>query len=210
MIDKDLRLRPEASAVIVVDVQNDFCSPEGSFGRAGQDVSAAVEMVPRLENLLVEARHAGSRVTFVQTTHDATVDSPAWLRRHGVSPVQRGVVACRTGTWGAEFYRVTPESSEAVVVKHRFSAFFDTNLDTLLRAAGVTSLLFTGVNTEVCVDSSLRDGLFRGYDVTLVEDCCASCYPAGHTATVDTVRRNFGAVTTSGDIIEYWRSLEAR
>jgi nicotinamidase-related amidase len=202
------RNAPETTALIVVDVQNDFCDPAGVAGTTGSDTSDAVEMVPRLERLLKAARAAGVLVVFIQTTHDETTDSPVWLSRRTVGPTPVGTPSststCRTGSWGAEFYRVEPSQGEPVVIKHRYSAFTGTNLDVVLRSAGVTSLLLTGVATDVCVESTLREGFFHEYHVSLVEDCCASYHPESHAATVAAVGRYFGAVTTSDELATTW------
>ena len=203
------RFDPATTAIVVVDVQNDFCDPAGACARNGSDVTAAVEMVPRLERLLDSARAAGVMVVFIQTTHDETTDSPAWLARRGdASPVLAAPAGnCRTGTWGAEFYRVAPQPGEPVVIKHRYSAFAGTNLDVVLRTAGIDSLLLTGVSTNVCVESTLRDGLFAEYRVTLVEDCAASFEAEAHAATVENVAKYFGVVTTSEEIGSTWSAL---
>ena len=200
------RTAPGTTALVVVDVQNDFCDPAGVLAAAGTDTSAAVAMVPTLERLLAAARAAGVLVVFVRTTHDETTDTPVWLSRRVVDgePAASGSSTCRPGSWGAESYRVAPGPGEPVVVKHRYSGFTGTDLDAVLRGAGTTALLLTGVSTDVCVESTLRDGLFHEYHVTLVEDCCAAYDPAAHAASVATVGRHFGAVTTSGELTRVW------
>jgi len=96
-----------------------------------------------------------------RTTHDESNDSVVWLNRHAAGPGEVTTQGtCRTGSWGAEFYEVAAEPGETVITKHRYSAFVGTSLDLTLRTIGVESLLFTGVATDVCVESSLRDGLF--------------------------------------------------
>lgn len=203
------RFAPGRAAVVVVDVQNDFCDPAGACGQRGSDTAAAVAMVPRLERFLADARAAGVMVVFIQTTHDESTDSPAWLARRGDAEAGAPdpVSTCRTGSWGAEFYRVAPQPGEPVVVKHRYSAFAGTNLDVVLRTAGVDSLLLTGVSTNVCVESTLRDGLFAEYRVTLVEDCAASYEAEAHEATCENVARYFGVVATSEEISATWSAL---
>lgn len=200
------RFAPGRTAIIVVDVQNDFCHPDGVSAGRGSDVTAAVEMVPRLQLLLNEARQAGTMVVFIQTTHDETVDSDVWNTRLGDvdSPAYRP--NCRTGTWGAEFYEVEPQPGEPVVIKHRYSAFSGTDLEMTLRTAGIDSLLLTGVATNVCVESTLREGLFREFNVALVEDCCAAYEPGQHEATVANVSGYFGAVLQSTDLAHSWTS----
>jgi nicotinamidase-related amidase len=201
------RYDPAHTALIIVDVQNDFCHPEGSLGKIGNDTSAAVDMVPRLVALIDAARAAEMPVIFIQTIHDETNDSPQWLSRHSSGPDEtRAGITCRTGTWGGEFYGVAPLPEENVVLKYRYSAFIGTNLNIVLTTLGVKSLLFTGVATEVCVESSLRDGLFAEYYVSLVEDCAATYSKAAHDASVRVVGKSFGTVVTSEYLTGLWQS----
>lgn len=205
MTETPFRYDPAHTALVIVDVQNDFCDPEGSLAKIGNDVTAAVEMVPRLERLIEQAREASVPVIFIQTIHDETNDTPQWLNRHGGEPgAKRSGITCRTGTWGGEFYRVAPLPGEITVIKYRYSAFVGTNLDIVLKTLGIRSLLFTGVATEVCVESSLRDGLFAEYYVSLVEDCAATYSQEAHDNSVRTVGRNFGTVVDSGYLSGLW------
>jgi nicotinamidase-related amidase len=203
------RFAPQKTALIVVDVQNDFCHPDGVSARKGHDVSAAVDMVPRLEDLLVAARAAGTTIVFIQTTHDLTVDSKVWNTRMGDVDTPSYDPNCFTGSWGAEFYIVGPETGEIVVNKHRYSAFAGTDLDMVLTTAGIETILLTGVATNVCVESTLRDGLFLEYNVALVPDCCAAYETDLHEGTVKNVRGMFGAVIESGELAGIWRSVGA-
>lgn len=201
------RYDPAHTALVVVDVQNDFCSPDGSLATlAGSDVTAAVEMVPRLIDLIAEARSVRMPVVFIQTFHDETNDTPQWLNRHMGEPdgSKAGGITCRTGTWGAEFYGVEPMPGDVVVHKWRYSAFAGTNLQIVLKTLGVESLLFTGVATEICVESSLRDALFAEYYVSLVEDCSASYSQEAHDASVRGIAHNFGTVVTAGELTALW------
>jgi ureidoacrylate peracid hydrolase len=206
MTDYPFRYDPAHTALIVVDVQNDFCSPEGSLGRAGADTSAAVEMVPRLGGLIDAAHAADVPVIFIQTIHDPTNDSVQWLGRIDDGPgTERPGITCRTGSWGGEFYEVAPGPGDQVVTKYRYSAFVGTNLNIVLRTLGVKSLLFTGVATEVCVESSLRDGLFNEYFVTLVQDCAATYSQDAHDASVRVVGKHFGTVVNGSDLAQIWQ-----
>jgi len=201
------RFAPATTALIVVDVQNDFCHPDGVSARKGHDVSAAIEMVPRLEALLAEARATGTTIVFIQTTHDLTVDSPVWNTRMGDVDTPAYDPNCATGSWGADFYVVAPGEGEIVVNKHRYSAFAGTDLDLVLRTAGVRTILLTGVATNVCVESTLRDGLFLDYNVALVADCCAAYASSLHEGTIENVRGMFGAVLDSGELVGMWRPV---
>ncbi|HEY0259891.1 MAG TPA: isochorismatase family cysteine hydrolase [Lacisediminihabitans sp.] len=205
------RYDPAHTALIIVDVQNDFCHPEGSLGKVGNDTSAAVEMVPRLVKLIDTAREVGLPVIFIQTIHDETNDTPQWLNRHSDAEPgnERPGITCRTGSWGGEFYGVEPLPNENIVIKYRYSAFIGTNLNIVLTTLGIKSLLFTGVATDVCVESSLRDGLFAEYYVSLVEDCAATYSQEAHDASVRGVARNFGTVVTSDYLTSLWQSAPA-
>jgi nicotinamidase-related amidase len=206
MVETPSRFDPTTSAVIVIDVQNDFCDPQGLLAKAGSDTTDVEAMVPRLNRFLSLARESGVRVVFVRTTHDETTDSAVWLacKPSRSAPGMRPVSSCRPGSWGAEFYVVAPQEGDPVILKHRYSAFTGTNLDLTLRALGITSLFFTGVATEVCVESSLRDGLFHDYHVTLVHDCCATYDRESHSATLNAVRKYFGVVASADEVVGHW------
>lgn len=204
-MDLPFRYDPTRCALILIDVQNDFCHPDGSLSKAGKDVSAAVTMLPRLKALVTTARTAFVPVIFVRTTHDETNDSVAWLNRHAAGPgVVTTQLTCRTDSWGAQFYEVAPEPGEPVITKHRYSAFAGTELDLTLRTMRIESLLFTGVATEVCVESTLRNGLSAEYFVSMVEDCCATYAPERHEGSVRAVAENFGTVVTSDELAKHW------
>lgn len=205
-MEMPFRYDPAHCALVLVDVQNDFCHPDGEMARSGKDVSAIVDMVPRLAALVDFARTAEVPVIFVRTTHDESNDTVAWLNRRAAGPGAVTTQAtCRAGSWGAEFYKVTPElPDEPVITKHRYSAFVGTDLGLTLRTMGSESLLFAGAATEVCVESSLRDGLFAEYFVSMVEDCCASYAPELHECTVRTVAESFGTVVTAGELTKHW------
>jgi nicotinamidase-related amidase len=210
MSETPFRYLPAHTALIVVDVQNDFCSPDGSLGKAGNDTSAAVEMVPRLQKLIDTAHEASVPVIFIQTIHDETNDSPQWLGRIDAGPgTERPGITCRTGSWGGDFFHVSPGPHDQVVTKYRYSAFVGTNLNIVLRTLGIRSLVFTGVATEVCVESSLRDGLFNEYYVSLVPDCAASYSQEAHDASVRVVGKHFGTVIESTELSALWSRQSA-
>jgi ureidoacrylate peracid hydrolase len=192
-------LDPTKAAILVVDVQNDFCHPAGSAGKAGSDTSAAMAMIPRLQGLLDAAREVGTKVIFIQTIHTEETDSEAWIGRHDVPRL-----ICRKGTWGAEFTSVAPEAGEPVVVKHRYSAFINTRLDSVLRTLKVETIIATGVATNVCVESTARHGFMLDYHLVFVGDCSAAYNQALHEGSLENMRRNFGTVLNHHEIIAHW------
>jgi ureidoacrylate peracid hydrolase len=192
-------LDPAKAAILVVDVQNDFCHPDGSAGKAGSDTTAAMAMLPRLQALLDAARRVGTKVIFIQTIHTEETDSASWIGRHDVPRL-----TCRKDTWGAEFTLVAPRAGEAVVNKHRYSAFIHTRLESVLHTFRTETLLLTGVATNVCVESTARDGFMLDYNLVFVGDCSASYDPALHAGTLENMRRHFGVVANHDEIVAHW------
>jgi len=210
MVLKTLKERcdPRWSALLVVDVQNDFVSSKGSAAQRGEDVSAAQAMVPKLIRLIEEARRVGLTAVYVKTTHSEWTDTPSWIYRKSQ---QSALNTCREGTWGAEFYEgISPLPDERVVIKHRYSAFINTDLNTVLKAKGIESVLVTGVATNVCVETTARDAYMFDYYVTMVEDGAAAYDPKLHESTLENIRRHFGLVASSGEIIETWKGLQQK
>ncbi|MEK7340620.1 MAG: isochorismatase family cysteine hydrolase [Candidatus Binatota bacterium] len=210
LVLRDLKERcdPRWSALLVVDVQNDFVSPKGSAAQRGDDVNAAQAMVPRLTRLIEEARRVGLTIVYIRTTHSEWTDTPSWIYRKSQ---EKTLSTCREGTWGAEFYDgISPLPDERVVIKHRYSAFINTDLNTVLKAKGIESVLVTGVATNVCVETTTRDAYMFDYYVTMVEDCAAAYEPRLHEGTLENIRRHFGLVASSGEIIEAWKGLQQK
>jgi ureidoacrylate peracid hydrolase len=201
------RCDPAVACLLVVDVQNDFCSSDGSCARRGEDVSAAQAMVPRLVDLIASARAVSLPVVYIKTEHSEWTDTPSWLYRRSQ---QKELKTCRQGTWGAEFYEsISPFPDERVVIKHRYSAFINTDLNTVLKAKGVESVLVTGVATNVCVETTARDAYMYDHYVTLVEDCSAAYSEEMHKSTVKNISEYFGLVVSSGEIIALWKGLRS-
>ncbi len=199
------RCDPRLAGLLVVDVQNDFVSLQGSAGKRGEDVSAAMAMVPNLIRLIDAGRSVGLTVVYIKTTHSEWTDTPSWVYR---SSQKSGLSTCREGTWGAEFYEgISPRSSERVVIKHRYSAFINTDLNTVLRARGIQSVLVCGVATNVCVETTARDAYMYDYYVTVIDDCSAAYETKLHLGTLENMRRHFGLVASSQEIIETWSDL---
>jgi len=202
------RCDPKYAALVVVDVQNDFVSPKGSAAKRGEDVGAAMAMVPNLIRLIDEGRHVGLTIVYIRTTHSEWTDTPSWIYR---SSQKSGLNTCREGTWGAELYEgIAPLPSERVVIKHRYSAFINTDLNTVLKARGVQSVLVCGVATNVCVETTARDAYMFDYYVTMIDDCSAAYEPKLHMGTLENMRRHFGLVASSNEIIETWSGLEKK
>lgn len=191
------------AAVIVVDIQNDFCAEGGVFGKAGSDLSMVEPMVANVEKLVRRAREVGVPVIHIRSIYDPAYLPPTWHERNARIGLE--TPRCLSGTWGADFYRVTPVEEETVVTKHRFSAFIDTDLDLVLRSQGIQTVIMTGIATNICVESTSRDAFMKDYYVVLAEDACAAYNRAQHEATAKNIAIGFGVVNKTEEIISTWR-----
>ena len=171
--------------------------------RTGADLAPIERAVDRLVHFIDAARRSGTAVIFVRSQYDEVYLSETQNRRR--RRVGWDVPLCRVGTPGFDFYKVQPLMGEPVVTKHRFDAFYQTDLELLLRTNGKHNLLFAGVATNVCVESSLRSAFMRDFSVILLEDCSAARNARAHEAALENVRYHFGIVAKADDIERSWR-----
>ena len=197
-------LLAEQTALLVIDMQNDFCAVGGYLQRERDyDVSQTPGIAQRIGVAVAAAREAGMPVVWIRSIYDFKYLNEAGRAKRG----EEG--CCLEGTWGVDFFELAPAAGELIVDKHCFSGFQNTPLDAELRAQNVRTLVVTGVSTNVCVDSTLREGFFLGYHIVLLEDCVGSNSRAGHDGTLATVRNNIGTVMTSVAMIESIQRLAA-
>lgn len=203
-MEKNLKgkVDPKSSALIVVDVQNDFCHPEGAFAKKGVETKHMAAIAPALNRLIAGAKKAGAPVIYIKTEHSRWTNSPAWLER---STEKAGPPVCVRGTWGTDFFKVQPKDDDYIVIKHRYSAFQDTDLDCILRSLDIKTLIMTGVATNVCVESTARHGLMKNYKIVFVSDCAGTATIEEHEASLYNMKTYFGTVASSEEIIKAWK-----
>lgn len=202
------------TALLVIDMQNDFCHPAGWLGHIGVDVTPARAPIAPLAALLPALRAEGVPVLWVNWGNrpDRLNLSPSLL--HVYKPSGTGIglgdplpgsgaPVLEEGSWSAEVVEeLAPAPADIHVAKFRMSGFWDTELDSILRNLGVTTLLFAGVNVDQCVLCTLQDANFLGYDCILLEDCSATTSPDYcFAATLYNVRQCFGFVAQSTTLL---------
>jgi ureidoacrylate peracid hydrolase len=197
------QVRPGHTALVVVDVQKDFCADDGLLAlRTGLDMAPIREAMPRLNRLIQDARDHGVVVVWlrVATAPEALLPNHKVIREEG-----NGLLAAE-GTDGADFDHdvLAPLPGEIVVTKRNYDGFHETGLDTVLRAEGVQTLVMTGFATNVCVETTARNGHMRGYYIVLVSDCSAAPDPAEHEAAVSNIARYFGKVASGQEVASAW------
>ena len=195
------RLSPERCAFVIIDIQNDFCHSEGFFSRIGNNVTHLRKVIEPIQRVEAKARQVGIPVIYIRTEHDSNNNSEVWLER---TEWARPGLVCQTGSWGAEFYEIKPKPGDIVITKYRYSAFAQTHLELVLRSLGRDSLLFAGLTTSVCVESSVRDGLMKEFHVATLEDGCAEISQSQHEATLKVLQNYFGPVVNSEQVITCW------
>ncbi|WP_141055576.1 cysteine hydrolase family protein [Tepidiphilus succinatimandens] len=200
------------TALLVIDMQRDFCALGGYADQVGMDVSRLRAPIPVIQTLLDRARGLGMLVVHTREGHRADLsDLPEPKRRRAEAsgaPIgssgQLGRLLVR-GEFGHDLIdELQPCTGEPVVDKPGYSAFAHTDLELILRCRGIEQLILTGVTTEVCVASTLRQAIDLGFDCLTVRDACASSDPQLHTAALAMIEVEgglFGGVTDSADLL---------
>lgn len=216
----DMDIDPVGVGMVVIDLQNGFCHPEGSRGKAFGPASVVqpAAIVPRVIELVRLVRQLDIPVWFTRQVHFPD-DSGRRRRRLPSHLERRGLRLdlCHQGTWDAELLdEVAAEVAHPgeVIVKHRASAFFETPFWGELRMKGIQVLIVTGTTTSFCVDSTIRDAYARDFDVVVPEDCVADTDDAAHAAVLATTNRFHGFVTDRRELAralgagDLWASIE--
>ncbi|WP_397473402.1 cysteine hydrolase family protein [Pusillimonas sp.] len=199
----DEALRPDAAALVVIDMQNDFCAPGGYIDTVmSKDVSAAAGICENLTRLVQAARSRKVPVIWIAADYSHERIPASMLRKLR----QRGITAvcCEPGTWGADWFCVRPDAGEKVITKHNYSGFSGTDLEQALRAHNVETLVLTGVQTQICVESTAREGHSLGYTCIVPKDAVASHTPPLHEASLMNMQFLFGEVCTTQDVVSAW------
>jgi nicotinamidase-related amidase len=194
-------VKPYHTALIVVDVQNDFCMREGKLD--------CPDMVRQLKALIESARRAGVMVVYIQDTllSDRRSDSAAWIRHYMIALKTEDPTLVKEiavdGTWGHEIVDdIKPLPGDIIIKKYRSSAFYGTPLDMMLRSNMIKTAIITGVVTDGCVESTARSAS-NEYFVVIPEDCIWSGNKILHNACL-TVMKNRYDVVMSEDIVQVW------
>jgi len=201
---------PRWTAVLAIDIQNDFCSPQGHFARYGKDVARMAPAVSRMVSFVQQAQALGMRTIFMRQASlpDGRMDSPAWLRfktRDGKAPDYT-----LPGTWGWEFVDgLVVRSQDWVVEKFRPDGFIGTNLDHILRTQGIQSVIILGTTTEGCVESTVRSASYHDYYVVVLQDAVASPNAELHEGSLAFFRARY-PTHKADDVLTAVRVAQAR
>ncbi|MDW0331195.1 MAG: isochorismatase family cysteine hydrolase, partial [Nitrososphaeraceae archaeon] len=188
-------------ALIVVDMQNGFVSKGGSYHKLGMNTSNYRKIIPKLKNLIEFCRSKEIPIFYTEAVKEASgID--LLTKIHNFLPKSRQerlkFPICIRGTWdGVTLDKLKPKKNDHVVIKRRDSAFQDTELRVWLQSEGINFLVFAGIDTSICVETSLREGFNIGYDVALISDATASGIKEHYKTTLERVRDYYGLVMST-------------
>ena len=206
---------PSGMALLIIDMQRDFLDPEGYIAKSGVDVAGLRAIIPRVRGLLTAARERRIPVIHTREGHRSDLSDLTAVKRRraagagapigSVGPLGRLLVRGEPGHAIVE--ELAPLEGEPVVDKPGFGAFYATDLELILRTGGITSLTLAGVTTDICVHSTLREAVDRGFDCVTVGDACAAADPGIHAAMLACIAGEggiLGRVTSTQEILAAW------
>ena len=195
-------------ALVVIDVQNGFVSKGGSYDLLGMDTSNYRQVIPRIRELIDLCRENSIPVFYTQAVRESSgID--LLTRTHKILPKSREErimkkPICVRGTWDADIVaEVAPRPGDHVVIKRRDSAFHDTEIKVWLSSLGIDTLIFSGIDTSICVETSLRDAFNLGYDVVLIADATISNNRKHYESTIDNIKDYYGLVMNLSEFSGY-------
>jgi ureidoacrylate peracid hydrolase len=199
--------------LLVVDMQNGFCGIGGSFDQFGFNIQPYRAIIPKVRKMIDYMRKKGVPIYYSKAIREASgidlID-----RVHKIIPDSRRerlkkMHLCIRDTWDSEIIdELKPELYDYIVEKRRDSVFQDTEFELWLKALRADTIVFTGIDTYVCVESTVRDAFNKGYDVILLKDCVASRNPKHHSDSIEQIAEAYGLVLNSDDLIEMIESKQ--
>ena len=188
--EQNVTLDPNRTAVLVIDMLNDFCLPGGKMALPGYE-----RLVPPQRTVIESARSLDVPIFWIIQCHDARLRRDRELLKRDTH--------CLIGSWGEQIIDdLQPRDGDFRVRKHRYSAFFRTPLDVLLKDMRCDQLVVFGIVTNICVRSTVHDAFFEGYEVVVPEDCCAATGPREQESSLYDIATHFGVVSRSAMVID--------
>ena len=202
-------------ALLIIDMQRDFLDPAGYIAKSGVDVGGLRAVIPQVRHLLLAARKQGILVIHTREGHRPDLSDLTAVKHRraagagapigSVGPLGRLLVRGELGHAIVE--ELQPLDGEPVIDKPGFGAFYATDLELILRTAGITSLTLAGVTTDICVHSTLREAVDRGFDCVTVGDACAAADPDIHAAMLACISGEggiLGRVASTQEVVAAW------
>jgi ureidoacrylate peracid hydrolase len=193
------KVSSEQTALLIIDMQKDYCCEGGVFHRTGFDVEIAKSLAIRLNIFLNQARKVLKHIVHLKMTKLACLSSPAALEHYQRLGIERHYDPAYS-----DFYEVVPVEGELVIPKYRHSGFVSTYLEHFLRIGNVKTLILTGLATNVCIESTARDGFARDYHIVVPEDLTEGTSNEAKKWSLINIDSFFGEIVKSEDLLHCW------
>ena len=193
------KVLPEHTALLVIDMQRDYCVSGGIFDRRGFDITRVQALAPRLNKFLDKVRPELPHIVHLRVVKPAGLPSPATAEHN-----ERLTIDRRYDPAFSAFYEVEPRGKEMVIDKYKYSGFVSTHLDQFLKGNNIRTLVITGISTNVCVESTARDGFMREYHVVVAEDLTEGTSVEAKKWSLANIAMFFGEVVQSEDLLRCW------
>jgi ureidoacrylate peracid hydrolase len=201
-VDRDklkAKVDPEYTALLIIDMQRDYCCEGGTFHRRGFDVRPAQQVAVRINDFLSKVRPVLPHIVHIRMTKISALSSPASTELYERLGVER-----KYDPAYGEFYEVFPTEGEVVIPKYTYSSFVSTYLDQFLRAKAVKTLVLTGIATNICVDMAARDAFVRGYYAVVPSDLTEGTSQEAKEYTLSNMNSFYGQVVKSQELLRCW------
>ena len=194
-------LTRDATALLVVDMQNGMCKPKGSHARLGLDISMLAGAIEPCRKLVSAARAAGALVCYSYLAYEPDYSDGGFIVREIMPNIASGEV-CPRGSWDAEIVQeLTPQSGDVVVQKSRMSSFMRTDLEKQLRDRGIVNLIVCGVTTNMCVESTVRDASQLDFRTFVVRDAVGEVDRGRHASALESMGFLFAKLVTTDETL---------
>jgi len=194
-----IKVRPDHTALIIVDMQRDYCCEGGIFEKMGFDLENPKKLAPRLNEFLNKARRILKFIIHIKMEFNPYLRSSALVEHYERVGLKREFSPSYS-----EFYEITPKEGEAVIPKYRYSGFISTYLDQYLRSNSIKTLIIVGLATNVCVESTVRDGFMRDYYIVVPDDMTEGTSEEAKKWSLFNIGTFFGEVVNSSDLLYVW------
>ncbi|MFH1337129.1 MAG: cysteine hydrolase [Candidatus Zixiibacteriota bacterium] len=194
-----VKVNPEYTALVIIDMQRDYCCEGGVLDKMGFDLQAPKLLASRLNEFVNRARKVQKFIVHIKMELNSYLRSPALAEHYERVGLQR-----EYNPSYSEFYGVTPREGEVIIPKYRYSGFVSTYFDQYLRSNGIKTLILTGLATNVCVESTARDGFMRDYQIIIPEDMTEGTSLEAKKWSLFNINTFFGEVVNSNNLLSIW------
>lgn len=194
-----VKVNPEYTALVIIDMQRDYCCEGGVLDKMGFDLQAPKLLASRLNEFVNRARKVQKFIVHIKMELNSYLRSPALAEHYERVGLQR-----EYNPSYSEFYGVIPREGEVIIPKYRYSGFVSTYFDQYLRSNGIKTLILTGLATNVCVESTARDGFMRDYQIIIPEDMTEGTSLEAKKWSLFNINTFFGEVVNSNNLLSIW------